>query len=58
MLLGSLMEKSRVATLAGLEIRVELRVFPIEEECVVPRQPPHPQVLIKVDRVLSVVLCI
>ena len=37
MLLGSLMERSQVATLAKLGIRVELEVLLIEEKRVVPR---------------------
>ena len=39
-LLGSSMEKSRVATLAGLEILGKLGVLLMDEKRVVPRQPP------------------
>ena len=49
------MERSRVTTLVGLGIRVELRALPMEKKHVVPRQPPCPQVPFVVECVLFVV---
>ena len=58
MLLGSLMERSWVMTLARLEIRVELGVFPMEKERMVPRQSPRPQVPFVMGRIFYVVQCL
>ena len=58
MLLGLLMERSRVAVLVGLGIWVELEALFVEEERVVPRQSPCPQVSFMVDRILFVVVCL
>ena len=57
MLLGSWVEKSRVATFAGLGIQVEHAALLVDEEHVVPRQSLHPQVPVVVDRILSMVVC-
>ena len=55
--LGSWVERNRVAVLARLGIQVGLGAFPIEKERVMSRQPPRPQALVEVDRVLSIVIC-
>ena len=52
-----LVERSRVAVLARLEIMGELGVLTMKEERVVMRQPPHPQVPFEVDSILSLVVC-
>ena len=57
MLPGSWVESNRVEALVGFEILGELRVLSMDEEHVVSRQPPRPQVLGEVDRVLFVVVC-
>ena len=56
MLPGSSVERSQVAALARLEILKELGVLPMDEERVVLRQPPHPQVPYEVGRILVVVV--
>ena len=50
-------KKSWVATLVELKIRVGPGAFLAEEERVVSRQPPRPQVPFVVDRVLFVMEC-
>ena len=37
-------ERNLVVVSVGLGILVELRVHPVKEECVVPKQPPRPWV--------------
>ena len=56
MLLGSLMERSRIVALAGLGIRVELGVLLVEEKRMVLRQPPRSQMPFEVDHVIFVVV--
>ena len=57
MLLGSLMERSRVMTLSGLEIKVRPGALLVEEKRVVPRQPSCLQMPFVVGHILFVVEC-
>ena len=55
MLLGSLMERSQVAALVGLGIQIGPETLSIEEERVVSRQSPRPQMPFVVSHVLFMV---
>ena len=51
------MGRSRVVILGVLEILGELGVLLVEEDRMVPRQPPRLQVPVEIDRILSVMVC-
>ena len=56
MLSGSSKERDRVVALTGLEILRELRVLLVDEELKVRKLPPHPQVPVGFNHVLSMVI--